>query len=147
MCRMVLKLHEGHHDAAIHYKLDCLFNGLFGIKANKTSKPRGGFPTQRANNTESVSRVTSHPVATAAAWRHAWVFSRRTSISPLVEVRMKHSMLARSQALTTLRKIRLCIGQPASENKVVPIKNRVAPFCRALLLTIKYMTILWPIAK
>ena len=51
------------------------------------------FSTQRASDVGGVSRVTSHPVAIAAAWRHACVFSRRTDISPLVGVRIMYFML------------------------------------------------------
>ena len=39
----------------------------------------------------------------------------------------------RRQALTTPRKIRLSIRQPAAKNQVAPVKDQVAPFCPALL--------------
>ena len=69
----------------------CVFNSLFGLTKYQSSCE---FPTQRASNMRSVSRVTSHPVATAAVWKHACIFSRRTVISPFVVVITVYLMLA-----------------------------------------------------
>ena len=55
-----------------HWQLDCLLNRLSGLRPKKTSKPAllalcegnppvtGGFPPQKASNTESVSMVWRH---------------------------------------------------------------------------------------
>ena len=61
----VLKYRHNEHDGVSnHWRLDCLLNRLFRRRSNKTSKLRvtglgkgnppvtGGFPTQRASNTE-----------------------------------------------------------------------------------------------
>ena len=66
----MMSLHE-RHGVSEHWKLDCLLKSLYRLTMNKTSKlciicllmgegrtaVSGGFPSQRANNAESIFSV------------------------------------------------------------------------------------------
>ena len=59
--------------------------------------------------------------------------SNKWYMSPLTLVKTKRTIVVIDhvfQALTTQRKIRFPIGQPADKNQVAPINNQVAPFAK-----------------